>query len=219
MATRLIQYYNINHHQRRIPNIKQLFRTYCHTSLQSIHLYHAIDMPHQRKSPRWKEYDYTSAWWYFITICTKDREHYFGEIKNGEMILNELGKICEQEILHIEQSRNSIKIHEFVVMPNHVHILLIMSEYPIVGVDHQSTLDNEWSILGDLSNRPYNGPSLSSIVKLLKWNVTKFAQKNDILFMWQRSFHDHIIRNEQEYNRIKYYIQTNPQNRDNDSLQ
>lgn len=172
-----------------------------------------------RKSPRWKEYDYTSPGWYFVTICTKDRKHYFGEIIDGDMILNEIGIICEQEILHMEQSRKYIQIHEYIVIPNHVHILLVISEYPIiVGVDHQSTLDNEWSILGDLSNRPYNGPSLSSIVKLLKWNITKFAQKNDILFMWQRSFHDHIIRNEQEYDKIKHYIQTNPANRSTDSL-
>lgn len=159
-----------------------------------------------------------------ITICTKDRKHYFGEIgrddsSNHPIIkLNELWQYCDQEIQRLS-IRNTVDIHERIVMPNHIHILLIISGYPIVGVDHQSTLNNKSSISGDLPNRPYDGPSLSSIVKLLKWNITKYAQTNDIVFGRQRSFHDHIIRNEDEYNRIKYYIQTNPQNRDNDSLQ
>lgn len=130
-------------------------------------------------------------------------------------MLNELGRICDQEIQKISE-RKSIDINTWIVMPNHIHILLIISSYPTnVGADHQSALNN----MGDLLNRPYNGPSLSSIVKLLKWNITKYAQQHDIIFARQRSFHDHIIRNEQEYERIKYYIQTNPENRDTDSLQ
>ncbi len=177
-----------------------------------------------RKSPRAQRYDYTSPWWYFITICTKDRAHYFGEIDRDDssnhpiMKLNELGKYCDQEIQRLSD-RKSVNVHERIVMPNHIHILLIMSEYPIVGVDHQSTLNNRSSISDDLSNRPYDGPSLSSIVKLLKWNITKYAQEHDIIFARQRSFHDHIIRNEDEYNKIRHYIKTNPQNRNTDSLQ
>jgi len=204
-------------------------------SLRSWIIYPIVMIMKSRKSPRAQRYDYTSPWWYFVTICTKDRAHYFGEIGRDDssnhpiMIFNELGKYCDQEIQRLSD-RKSVDVHERVVMPNHIHILLIMSEYPIVGVDHQSTLNNkiEWqkstlnnrsSISDDLSNRPYDGPSLSSIVKLFKWNITKYTQEHDIIFARQRSFHDHIIRNEEEYNRIKYYIQTNPQNRDTDSLQ
>ncbi len=171
----------------------------------------------QRKSPRAQRYDYTSPGGYFITICTKDREHYFGEIEKNKMVLNELGRCCYDEIQRLA-TRKTVDIHERIVMPNHIHILLIMSEYPIVGVDHQSALNNESSISGDLPNRPYDGPLLSSIVKLFKGNITKYAQDHDILFAWQRSFHDHIIRNEDEYNRIKYYIQSNPLNREADRL-
>jgi putative transposase len=171
----------------------------------------------QRKSPRASWYDYTSPGWYFITICTKDRTHYFGEIQDGQMILNELWNICAQAIDQIS-TRKSVDIHEWIVMPNHVHIVLVMSWYPTnVGADHQSALHNT-NYKGDLLNRPYNGPSLSSIVKLFKWHITKYAQQHGIVFGWQRSFHDHIIRNETEYERIKYYIQTNPQNRTNDTF-
>lgn len=173
-------------------------------------------MIHNRKSPRKKGYDYTSPWWYFVTICTKNREHYFGKVEHGQMILSQLWKICEQKIQKLSQ-RRSVDVHERIVMPNHIHIILIIDKYTIVGADHQSAIDHQ-SILGDLTNRPYDGPTLSSIIKLLKWNISKMAQQNNLIFWWQRSFNDHIIRNENEYKRIKYYIQSNPANRKNDSL-
>ncbi len=82
-----------------------------------------------RKNIRLKWYDYRLMWWYFITICTKDKKHYFGEIENWKMILNDLGKYCQDEIINIEKNRKTVDIHEFVVMPNHIHILLIMDEW------------------------------------------------------------------------------------------
>lgn len=113
------------------------------------------------------------------------------------MILNNLGKYYNEEIERLS-TRQTVDVHEYIVMPNHIHILSVMSEYQIVGADHksalmhnQSTLNNTSSILGDLSNHPYDGPSLSSIIKLLKGNITKYIQENHIAFAWQRSFHDH----------------------------
>jgi putative transposase len=81
-----------------------------------------------RISPRASRYDYTSPGGYFVTICTKDRVHYFGEINNGEMILNDLGKICSQEIENMS-NRITVDIHEYIVMPNHIHLLLVMSHF------------------------------------------------------------------------------------------
>jgi REP element-mobilizing transposase RayT len=78
---------------------------------------------YDRKNPRASRHDYHSERMYFVTICTKNREHYFGEIKNKEMILNKIGEICNKEIEKLT-NRKSIIIHEYVVMPNHVHILL-----------------------------------------------------------------------------------------------
>ena len=78
---------------------------------------------------RWyQRYDYTSPGGYFVTICTKDRMHYFGEIVDGEMRLNTLGQICKQHIQQID-TRKNVQIHEYVVMPNHVHIIVIISEF------------------------------------------------------------------------------------------
>jgi len=105
-------------------------------------------MIHQRKSPRRKDYDYTSPWWYFITVCTKNREHYFGEINNGEMQLSEIGIICEQELEIMLDKRPSVDMHEYVIMPNHVHLLFVVNECRDMGLPCPSNKD-------DASIRPY----------------------------------------------------------------
>lgn len=171
-------------------------------------------MIHQRKSPRWKEYDYTLPWWYFVTICTLDRKHYFGKISDGLMTLSEIGKVCEKEILHIEESRINIQIHEYIIMPNHIHMIIIISD----SRDGSSNRPhNNVNNKDDFLNHPYKWPSLWSIIKLFKGKITKYTLNNHITFARQSRYHDHIIRNEDEYNHIKYYIQTNPLNRSTDS--
>ncbi|MDR3169538.1 MAG: hypothetical protein LBU27_07495 [Candidatus Peribacteria bacterium] len=80
-----------------------------------------------RKTPRAQRYDYASAGAYFITICCKDHEEYFGRIVDGEMILNEIGMICDEEIQKLNE-RKTVDIHEWIVMPNHIHLLLCMHE-------------------------------------------------------------------------------------------
>lgn len=192
----------------------------------------------QRKSPRAQRYDYTSPGGYFITICTKDREHYFGEIDNGKMILNELGRYCYDEIQKLA-TRKTVDIHERIVMPNHIHILLILSDFtenintwydrrdafvtrPYIVIDQGQvsnlSLPNANNIT-HVQNNNYNGPRLWQIIGTFKSNITKYANEHNLVFARQSRYHDHIIRNEWEYNRVKYYIQTNPKNRDTDSLQ
>ena len=79
----------------------------------------------ERKSPRAGRYDYTSAGVYFVTVCTQDHEEYFGKVVDGRMVLNQVGKVCEEEIGKLND-RGTVDIHEWVVMPNHVHLLLCM---------------------------------------------------------------------------------------------
>lgn len=182
-----------------------------------------------RISPRRSDYDYTSWWGYFITICTAGRQHYFWEIRNGKIILNALWKICEQQIKQLEITRLYVEIHEHIVMPNHIHLLLLLWNWrrgrsttdPIGNVENALWDD---TIKGGLLTRPYEWPTLSSIIQSLKANITKEIVKQwveipfDEEFMWQRSFHDHIVRNQQSYDQIKHYIQTNPQNRESDTF-
>jgi REP element-mobilizing transposase RayT len=103
-----------------------------------------------RSNPRASRYDYSSSGVYFVTICTRDREEYFGKIIDKEMVLNEVGKICEKEIKNLN-NRQTVDIHERIVMPNHVHLLLAMNE----------RLSNEPRRDGSL-NRPNKNKTLYS---------------------------------------------------------
>jgi len=187
-------------------------------------------MQHNRKSPRAKRYDYSSPWWYFITICTRNHIQYFGNINDWKMALNKLWEFCYNEISRLSVVRRNIFIDEFIVMPNHVHLLLIMTEFidcrdtsamcPINGINwlKKIGLNNNKTVLQTVPTKKYNWPILWSIIKLFKWNVTKFAKQNNILFEWQSRYHDHIIRDNKSYENIKYYIQTNPKNRNKDTF-
>ena len=155
-----------------------------------------------------------AAWWnyasnaaYFITICTKHRMHYFGKIG----ALSPIGKIAESEWLKTPSIRPdmNLELDEFVVMPNHFHAIIWIGEN-----EYNRNLDGY-----DIANK--FGPqfkNLASILRGFKSAVTTFAVKNNIEFGWQERFHDHIIRDEEEYQRIKNYIVNNPSNWETDKF-
>jgi REP element-mobilizing transposase RayT len=166
------------------------------------------------RHPTW---DYKRAAKYFITIKTKNRIRYFGEIKDHKMILSEIGSVAQTEWMKIPSIRPdmNIELDEFVVMPDHIHGIIIIR-------------DNEYNSLipsgdtmhcvpsGKLKTRKGTfGPqrkNLSSIIRGYKSAVTTFARKNNIEFSWQSLYHDHIIRDYIAFCRIKDYIVNNPSN-------
>jgi len=89
-----------------------------------------MDKP-KRQSTRLKGWNYSKFGYYFITICTHNRKILFGNVKNGKMILNDLGKIIQQEWSNIPSHYSSVKLDEFIVMPNHIHGILILNNYPV----------------------------------------------------------------------------------------
>lgn len=136
---------------------------------------------------------------YFITICTK--KYFFGEIKNEIMGLNILGCIAHHFWEEIPKYFEYVILDEFVVMPNHIHGILHITQ----------KLEN----VGAISNRPYG--DISQIIKGYKSSVTKSINNlvtekkiSKIYFDWQKSFYDHIIRNEKELHNIRKYIRYNP---------
>ncbi len=202
-----------------------------------------------RKSPRKKWYDYTSSGAYFVTINTKNRKPFFWRIiksddpkKEQYMRLNSLWKCCKQKIEQIN-TRKNVTINEWVIMPDHIHMIVILAEWDINRNDKKSTIINNnpmnlslnnnpmnLSLIGPgrdnqnqtefsnqtqdgLTNRPYDWPTLWNIIKLFKWNVSKYAKQNNISFARQSRYHDHIIRNHNEYRRIQWYIINNPRHR------
>ena len=98
---------------------------------------------HNRRSIRLKGYDYSQAGLYFITICCKDRECFFWKILNNEMILNDAGKMVDFEWLELPKRFANIKLHEYIVMPNHFHAILEIVEATLVVVSNDDNAQND----------------------------------------------------------------------------
>ena len=146
---------------------------------------------HNRKITRLKDYDYSKPGAYFITICTQNRKcllwENVGAITNRlHPSLSDTGKIVEQCILNISKHYPMISVDHYVVMPNHVHLLLRIDTDP--------------------EGRLIIAPTISTVVRLMKRAATRQIGGP----IWQRGFHDHIIRGEQDYLKIWEYIENNP---------
>ncbi|RLD55730.1 MAG: hypothetical protein DRJ05_12495 [Bacteroidetes bacterium] len=187
-------------------------------------------------SARLQKWDYGWAAPYFVTINTKDRVHYFGEVINGEMILSEMGRVANDEWTKtpIIRPDMNIELDEFCVMPNHFHCIIIIgknnfNQRKTDGGTDDCGLDGRTDALQCVSTQnpippsPKNqfGPqrkNLGSIIGGYKSAVTTYARINNIEFDWQARFHEHIIRDNTEFQRIKWYIKNNPKNWDKDIL-
>ena len=151
---------------------------------------------------------------YFITICTADRECYFGQIADGKMHPSELGKIAETEWFKTIELRPdmNLELGEFVVMPNHIHGIIIIGSNQY---NNDDTMNGGRDAMHGVSTKIQNkfGPqskNLASIIRGYKSAITTYARKNKILFQWQSRFHDHVIRSMDDYYRISNYIINNP---------
>ena len=176
---------------------------------------------HHRRSIRLKGYDYSQAGLYFITICTQDKLHLFGEITNDEMILNDAGITIEKWWNKLKNKFPNIELDEFVVMPNHFHgIIQINNTNPIpVGADLRVCHDNTGELdVGEHIKGEHTGSPLHTMIQWFKTMSTNdyirnvknnhwppFNKK-----LWQRNYYEHIIRNEKSYLHISEYIRTNP---------
>ncbi len=164
---------------------------------------------YRSNSPRLEVWDYSNPWWYFITTNTKNQKHWFGNIVNEKMILNDIGKCAKKSWLDIPNHYPSVELDSFVIMPNHIHGIIIISEKSITR--KSNVIVDEGHAPHLQSSEDLNFHTLSNIVGSFKSAVTKYAHKNSFKgFKWQRSFYDRIIRNERELHNIQKYIQQNP---------
>jgi putative transposase len=187
-----------------------------------------------RKIIRKQNHDYSSDGWYYVTICTKDRECYFGEITKDVMHPNEIGKQANVFIQEISNHFPYVELGNFVVMPNHIHIILgiVVTRHVVtvqktntnVGTCHGvSEFRNDVCVLDDVAQLNQFGKtipgSLSAIMGQLKSTLTRWCRVNDYdHFGWQVRFHDHIIRTDESFERISAYIENNPVNWNDDRL-
>ena len=189
-----------------------------------------------RRSIRLPEYDYSETGAYFITICTQEREFLFGEIINGEMQLNDAGKMIEMVWNDIPKYYKTIEIDAFQIMPNHFHgNVMITNNNNNVGATPRGCPKTDACGQAHDACGQAQGPAptkmtLPDVVHRFKTLTTKkyvdnVNQNNWPPFdrrLWQRNYFEHIIRDEQSLNRIREYIVTNPlrwsldQNNEND---
>ncbi|MBL8098956.1 MAG: hypothetical protein JNK81_07225 [Anaerolineales bacterium] len=163
---------------------------------------------HHRRSIRLKGYDYSQAGAYFVTMVTWQREFLFGSIVNGEMNLNERGKIVNDCWHEIPNHYGNVELGTFVIMPNHVHGIIFIHENRnatnlshSVGARHASPLPPKGVSSG----------SLGAIVGSFKSAVTKRIGKElNETGIWQRNYYEHIIRDEKDLKNKTDYIEANP---------
>jgi putative transposase len=175
-----------------------------------------------RESIRLPGYDYSQNGYYFVTICTQNTENLFGGIRNGIMILNDVGKIVDHWVNETKYKFSNIKMDICQIMPNHIHLIMI-----IVGAGFSRP-----------TKTPVKLPTLGQIIAYFKYQST--IEINNIYIesgaktaplqnesggktpplhfkhIFQRNYYEHIIRSEREFKQIHFYIQTNPQNWDTD---
>jgi putative transposase len=169
-----------------------------------------------------QNFDYSKDAIYFTTPCCKNRINHFGEVVNGEMQLNEFGEIANLQIIWLEKQYPYVILHNYVVMPNHVHILFEINRSAatpsIVGTGRDLSLHNGRDLSlhngHDLSLQQSQSPKIKSVSSLMgayKTTSSKLIHEaGNINFVWQRSFHDHIVRNQRRYDSIYNYIDENP---------
>jgi putative transposase len=183
---------------------------------------------HNRKSIRLKGYDYSQNGAYFVTICTYQRRCFFGEIRDGKMELNQIGKIVAQEWLKSSEIRQEIELDQWVIMPNHLHGIVIIDHEGKINHykegNHNQRINHKDQTINHKGSTPltptkslkyHQKPrSLSSLISGFKSAVTKQInqmRKSCDIPIWQRNYYETIIRDEKAYYNIQEYIMTNPQ--------
>ena len=171
-------------------------------------------LPH-RKKLRIPDFDYSQPGAYYVSIVTQGRRKLFGQIVDGEMVLNDIGKMVKEVWVAIPEHFPIVELGEFVVMPNHFHgiITIMAGETQGINVGARHAVPRPFSEKEGFG-KPVSG-SLSTILRSFKSATTKafhefFGHAEESL--WQRSFYEHVIRNERDYRAIYEYIVANPMN-------
>jgi putative transposase len=199
---------------------------------------------HHRRSIRLPDYNYAQSGAYFVTICTYQKQCWFGDIKQGKMQINQIGQIVMQEWLKSSEIRQEIELDEWVLMPNHLHGIVWIknqAEDQKKGLHseglhsgglhsgglHSGGLHSEGLHSEGLHRKPLRiekiclkSRSLGSFINGFKCSVTRCINRirnnSDIPF-WQRNYYESVIRDEQHLSNIRQYIYDNPQNWEHDA--
>jgi REP element-mobilizing transposase RayT len=181
-------------------------------------------MKRKRRSIRLPGYDYSRPGAYFVTICTQNRECLFGQITNGQMILNHAGQGVGKWFHELENKFPDIRCDEYIIMPNHVHFIVInvgadLRVCPDNGQSHRIAPTNPWNcIMTDKSSGEHTGSPLHVVVQWFKTMTTNEYIRGVKQYgwprfdgkLWPRNYYEHIIRNDNDLSHIREYIVNNP---------
>jgi len=161
---------------------------------------------HHRRSIRLKGYDYKQAGAYFVTVCTRDRTCFFGDVVDGEMQLNDTGRAVRASWNELPARFQNVVLDAFVVMPNHIHGIVI------VGAQFIAPTNSSQPPIANTDQGAINrAPTLGQIVRKYKAVTTRLIRQTaNTTFAWQRNYYEHIIRDDESLNRIRRYILDNP---------
>ncbi|MDQ8004684.1 MAG: transposase [Pedobacter sp.] len=171
-----------------------------------------------RRSIRLKGYDYSKEGLYFVTVCCQNIAHRFGKVVNGQMVLNAAGLMVDRWIKELENKFPDIQIDEYVIMPNHIHLII-----ENIGLNNASAVRVDLCVdPHDNIMRPaegeHKGSPLHNVVRWLKTMTTNYYIQGVKTLgwepfdkkIWHRNYYEHIIRDERAYNNIAQYIKNNP---------
>lgn len=185
---------------------------------------------HHRRSIRLKGHDYAQAGLYFITICCENRICRFGNIENGEMILNEYGIIAHHEWVKLSERFPNFELDAFQIMPNHIHGIIVLNNVgATLAVAQNDTRlavaqNDGVAPIDDIRTGASPAPTLFDVVGAYKSLVANgcleiYKSRNETMGkLWQRNYYEHIIRDEQSYQNISNYIINNPVNWNKDKF-
>ena len=152
---------------------------------------------------QWCAYDVGA---YFVTICTKGREHYFGSIADGVMTLSDIGKAVNDAVVNMAQNNADIEIPAYVVMPDHLHLIVCI--HAELKTDDKDMVYNTDETV-HMASVAKKQTRLSILINHLKSGVTKYAKANNLDFGWQTRFYDVIISSDESFKNIVAYINSN----------
>ena len=157
---------------------------------------------------RLRNWDYRARGWYFVTICTQNRARIFGEVVDGQVQLSPLGRIANLDLQNLHSHYSNVQADAYVVMPNHVHALIM------IDGDHCFTPSPSSLISTEATSSEFSSPrsrSLSAIVRSYKAGVTQRSRESGLTqTIWQPRFHDHILRGDGTIAAVRDYIRNTP---------
>jgi len=171
-----------------------------------------LDNQFRSNTRRLRNWNYTSAGWYFVTICTHNRGRYFGEVKYAAMRPSEIGRVAEEFWKGIpDHSPGKIYLDSYVIMPDHIHGIIAIAARPLPPVvETPSKTLQTMSLKAHYSAISPKAGSLGAVIRSYKSAVTRWCSQNNRPFQWQARYFDRIIRNDQALDRIRRYIANNP---------